>query len=552
MIDPTILATLVAMTDPADRQVAAAALAAELGAEALYAFVPDGELPNLIVPAPGFLEHIPPGNDWRALLERCGDEGTQLTVVSHPQAGRPVPALVCTRAQLTLVLVGGRVASADARLETLRQVMPLLAALLRKEQSERVLNARVRVARDTAKHASFLATTVDKTRAELERTMQAMAAQTASLEEAQAHAEQASRVKDEFLAMLGHELRNPLSPIVTALHILRMESRFTKEHEVIERQVGHLTRLVDDLLDVSRIAGGKVELVREHVELATVAARAREMAMPLFEQKQQTLRVSIPERGLLIDADPARMAQVFSNLLTNAARYSPAGAHVDFTAERQAEQVIVVVKDTGFGIEPKMLEVIFKRFVQAKQGADRADGGLGLGLAIVRSLTELHGGSVSAYSAGKNQGSQFTVTIPLYSGSLARRTPVVTRVSTVRRGRILVVDDNEDANELLCKALVARGHLVQSALDGPSALALAKAQPPELAILDMGLPVMDGYELALLLRAQPGSEQVRLVALTGYGQAEDKRKASAAGFDRHLVKPVPFETLERVMHELLA
>jgi signal transduction histidine kinase/CheY-like chemotaxis protein len=373
------------------------------------------------------------------------------------------------------------------------------------------------------------------------------------LETARVKAETASTAKDEFLAMLGHELRNPLAPIVTALNLmaLRGVSGAERELNVISRQMSHLTRLVDDLLDVSRITRGKVELVMEPTELAEIVARALETASPLFEQRNQYVHVAIPRHGLVVEVDAARMAQAFSNLLTNAAKYSDSGGHVSVSSERVGSEVLIKFSDDGIGIRPEMLPAIFELFVQEQQALDRARGGLGLGLAIVKSVVTMHGGSIAAASAGLGKGSVFSVRLPASSLPAklqgADPAPAAARSSRPSARRVLLVDDNEDAADLLALSLTAAGHTVRTAYDGPSALLALAAFAPEVALLDIGLPAMDGYELAERIRATHAS--VRLIALTGYGQETDRERTRAAGFDAHLVKPVELSvvlsTIER-------
>jgi PAS domain S-box-containing protein len=369
-------------------------------------------------------------------------------------------------------------------------------------------------------------------------------------------AEAANRAKDEFLAMLGHELRNPLSPILTALQLMKLRGSDASQRErtVIERQVNHLTRLVDDLLDVSRIASGRVELKEEVVEMAAVVAKGIEMASPLLEQRAHALTVDVPRHGLTVQGDPTRLSQVVSNLLTNAAKYTPAGGQVTIRAANDGDDVVIRVTDTGIGIAPDVLPRVFDLFVQERQAIDRSQGGLGLGLTIVRSLVERHQGSVSAHSDGPGRGSEFTVRLPkaLSSPELdARRpadSPVASMLSPDRRRNILIVDDNEDAAEMLAETLRMTGHETRVAHDGPAALQLAERFHPDIAFLDIGLPVMDGYELAGRLRELPGLAGISLVAVTGYGQESDRQKSRAAGFHHHLVKPVDFDAVQTVVN----
>jgi PAS domain S-box-containing protein len=367
---------------------------------------------------------------------------------------------------------------------------------------------------------------------------------------ARREAEDANRAKDEFLAMLGHELRNPLAPLVTALELMQMRApdQLARERAVISRQVDHLGRLVDDLLDVSRITRGKVELRRERVPLSNVVAKAIEQTSPLFDQQRHRLTVDVPQ-DLFLYGDPTRLSQIVANLLSNAAKYTPRDGSIAIFAARRGGRIEVTVRDNGIGIAEEMLPQIFDLFVQAPQPSARTSGGLGLGLTIVRSLVEMHGGTVSVRSDGKGKGSQFTVQLPESAEPAAvnqpERVPQLPRALVARR--ILVVDDNEDAAKLLAEVLVAHGHHIRTALDGPSALRVADEFQPEVAVLDIGLPVMDGYELAERMRQTPNLAGMRLIAVTGYGQDSDRARALEAGFHAHLAKPVAIETLVRLV-----
>ena len=363
-------------------------------------------------------------------------------------------------------------------------------------------------------------------------------------------AEEANRAKDEFLAMLGHELRNPLSPILTALQLMRLrgEPSALRERAVIERQVNHLVGLVDDLLDVSRITRGKIELRRRAVDIAEVIAAGIEIASPLLEGKNHSLSLAVARGVLIVDGDPARLAQVVSNLVGNAAKYTDPGGHIRVEARRDGGEIVVSVQDDGMGIPQDLLPRVFDLFEQGPRALDRAQGGLGLGLAIVRSIAAIHGGSVAATSDGPGLGSRFSVRLPATDEQPASTQPPPPLNPRAVRGeaaaiRVLVVDDNEDAALLLREALQAQGFEAHAAHDGPHALELARELPPELAILDLGLPVMDGYELARRLRALPGGARMGLFALTGYGQETDRQRSAAAGFNEHLVKPLDLALL---------
>ncbi len=366
---------------------------------------------------------------------------------------------------------------------------------------------------------------------------------------------EADRHKDEFLALLGHELRNPLAPVRNALAVMKMPgadaSVMRQAREMMERQVEHMVRLVDDLLDVSRIMRGKVELRRERVELAAVVARAVETSQPAVDAEGHQLTVSVPPEPLWVNGDPMRLAQVVGNLLTNAAKYTERGGRIGLTAGREDGEAVLRVRDTGIGIAPELLPRLFDMFFQAERRTKKSQGGLGIGLSLVRGLVELHGGNVEAHSGGPGTGSEFVVRLPLAARDEAKDDP---RAPTgpapepmLAPRRVLIVDDNVDAADSLAMLLRTKGQEVEVAYDGPSALAKAEAAPPAVAFLDLGMPKMDGYELARAFRADPVLKDVILVALTGWGQPEDRERTKEAGFDHHLVKPAEVDAL----HELL-
>ena len=366
-------------------------------------------------------------------------------------------------------------------------------------------------------------------------------------------AESANRAKDEFLAMLGHELRNPLAPILTALQLmqLRDHDKSSKERAIIERHVNHMVSLVDDLLDVARIARGVFELKRSHVELSSVVAQAIEMTAPLVEQRQHELEISVPSHGLTVDGDPRRLAQVIANLLTNAAKYTEARGRITITASRDRDHAVISVRDTGVGIAPEILPHVFDLFVQERQSIERSQGGLGLGLAIVRNLVTMHGGTVSARSFGRGRGSEFVVRLPLVIDDRAGSptTPQAGQIAAPAGVRVLVVDDNADAADLLGDMLRQLGHVAEVAYDGPSALRVASEFSPDVALLDIGLPIMDGYEVGRRLREQLAAKTM-LVAVTGYGQETDKQRTKSLGFDMHMVKPVSLQAISELLERL--
>jgi signal transduction histidine kinase/AmiR/NasT family two-component response regulator len=370
------------------------------------------------------------------------------------------------------------------------------------------------------------------------------------LAKARRDAEAANRAKDEFLAMLGHELRNPLAPILTALQLMHLRGIVGADRErlIIERQVKHVVGLVDDLLDVSRITRGKVQLRRERLQLADVIAKAIEIASPAIEERRQTLQVNVAP-GLDVDGDPARLAQVFANLFNNAAKYTQPQGTIRVLGQRESTGIVVRVSDNGSGIASETLPRIFELFVQERQAIERPQGGLGIGLAIVRSLVQAHGGTVQAESPGKGKGSTFTVTLPVaeVAQPAAAAADAPSRIPAAAGQRLLVVDDNEDAAMLLADSLRALGHTVEVAHDGPSALTVVELFKPGVALLDLGLPVMDGFELGERLRAAPDLHGIVLIAVTGYAQELDRRKSTASGFDAHMAKPIDVHELDKLI-----
>ena len=361
---------------------------------------------------------------------------------------------------------------------------------------------------------------------------------------ARREAEEANQTKDQFLAVLGHELRNPLAPALTALELMKARDAnvFRREREVLERQIAHMARLVNDLLDVSRLARGKVQLTKRRFELRDAVDRAVDMARPLIVENRHDLHVSAPATGLVIHADIDRIVQVLSNLLTNAAKYTPPDGHLTLTASSSDDRAVIVCEDDGPGIPPELAPTLFDPFAQGPRALDRREGGLGLGLALARTFVELHGGTIRVESRGRQAGTRFIVTLPLEpSGDVIVPEEPQTMLTRAPAQRILIVDDNEDACDMLRAALTDAGHVVRAAGDGPRALAIAAEFRPETAVLDIGLAGMDGYELASRLRVVHPA--IRLIALTGYGQAADLRAATAAGFDAHCRKPIATVTL---------
>ena len=360
--------------------------------------------------------------------------------------------------------------------------------------------------------------------------------------------------RNEFLAMLAHELRNPLAPVLNALELMRLcpadSAACARARETASDQLGHLTRLVDDLVDVSRITHGRIQLRKKIVDLAQVVNQAVESVRPLIDIHREELSVSLPPESIQLEADPTRLVQVLSNLLNNAMKYTEDGGQIWLTAERDGQEVVLRVRDTGIGMAPELLPRVFDLFTQGERGLDRSQGGLGIGLTMVRSLVELHGGCVAGRSEGAGRGSEFIVRLPVLPQALhgPEKAPqgLEPPASSPSR-RVLVVDDTISAAESMAELLQLNGHDVRVAYNGPKALETAAGFQPEVVLLDIGMPGMNGYQVAQQLRQLPGLEHTLLVALTGYGQEEDHRRSREAGFQHHLVKPARLSAVEELM-----
>ena len=393
---------------------------------------------------------------------------------------------------------------------------------------------------------------------QLERELASLRRDLGHSEQGRKQAEEALREaderKNEFLATLAHELRNPLAPIRTGVQLLNLLANDSPDaaatRAMIERQLIHMVRLVDDLLDVSRLTRGKVELLPERVELRRVIESAVEANRPLFDAAQHSLTVRLPTPTLWLKADVTRLAQVVGNLLNNAAKFTPEGGQIELAAYQEGGQVIIRVTDNGLGIAPELLPNLFAMFAQSRRTLNRAQGGLGIGLSLVRQLIELHGGTVSVTSAGVGCGSTFTLRLP--SGEAvpevsARLPAALPQPTPSAKLRVMIVDDNIDAAEILAMLLQRSGHSLRTAHSGAKALDIAREFRPDVIFLDIGMPEMDGYEVATRLRHDLGLTETMVVALTGWGSPEDKRKTQAAGFDEHLTKPVDAAAVRRLL-----
>ncbi len=424
------------------------------------------------------------------------------------------------------------------------------------EANERLAQANTALQAEKTRELEAFNATLQQANADLERANLALQSEIVERARAEQALKEADRHKDEFLAMLAHELRNPLAPIRNAVHLMRMknldDAQLRLSRDIIERQLSQLTRLVDDLLDVSRITRGKINLARERIAVSELISRAVETIEPAVQARNHELFVEIADPVLAVYGDPLRLTQALANVLGNAAKYTDAGGQIRVSCRRRKRDLEISVRDSGIGIRPEVLPRIFDLFTQLDQRTEHSPSGLGIGLALVRRLVEMHGGAVEAYSDGPGHGSEFVIRLPL---SIERGEPDAAAVErssvamAVRTRRILLADDNADALESLATLLELNGHEVYRASDGEVALQAAERYRPEIALLDIGMPRLDGYELARRIRCSEWGRAITLVALTGWGQESDRQRAHAAGFDAHLTKPVDHGRLNHMLME---
>lgn len=378
----------------------------------------------------------------------------------------------------------------------------------------------------------------------------------AALQESEQAMKDADRRKDEFLATLAHELRNPLAPIRNSLEVMKRKANdpevVAQSRGTMERQMAQMVRLVDDLLDVSRISRNRLALRRESVAVADIVSNAVEACRPQIDAARHELQIDLPAQPMYVHADQVRLVQVLSNLLTNACKYTEPGGRIAIAARRDGEEVVLTVRDNGMGIPPELLPRAFEMFSQLDRTLDRTQGGLGIGLTLVKRLLEMHEGTITAHSEGAGRGTEFTIRLPALTAGPQPRPPVETATSSGKSGKrkILVVDDNRDSATTLAMLLKITGNELQTAHDGHEAVLKAEQFLPEIILLDIGMPVMDGYEACRAIRTQPWGQQMKIIALTGWGQDSDRRQTREAGFDAHLVKPVEHALLVKTLDEL--
>jgi signal transduction histidine kinase/CheY-like chemotaxis protein len=541
MISFELAALFARLQSPDERGGAARALAAHTGVDQVLLFGKDPEI-GAFLPAPGLPQTLRRGGRWQAFVRLCAAGGSAGAEVPDLRGDGDVNAfgLADAARDAVIVFLGGT--PPPALHAPIAALLALVGPKLAAERAALAAAGHAAAARDGSRRASALNAALDVNRRELQVAYQKVESELVFRRAAEARLRDADRRKDEFLAMLAHELRNPLAPISMAAQILKGGSvtpqRLQQTCAIIDRQISHMTSLLDDLLDVSRVTGGMVTLAQEVHDMRAIVRDAIEQARPLILARGHHLKVELAQAALEVCGDSTRLVQIITNLLNNATKYTPHGGEISLRVAAAPEHVDVTVGDNGIGIEPGLLPQVFDLFTQGERSPDRAQGGLGLGLALVKSLVERHGGTVEARSAGPGCGSEFTVRLPRVHGVVAAPDSPCELTASAGARRIMIVDDNADAAHTLSLYLEALGHKVRVAFDGHSALVMAGQEAPQVLLLDIGLPDIDGFELARSLRALPQTAGAVFIALTGYGQPEDRARSRDAGFDHHLTKPV--------------
>ena len=551
MIPFELVSIFIDLQRPDARLAATEKLARYAGVAQVLLFGRDAEV-GIFLPAPGLPQTLRAGRRWQDFLRQCAEAGCAEASLPTAEAGIDSPGWgQCDSESNAIIVFLGANPAAPAR-AAIAALLPLLGAKLAGELAELAAAGLAAAARESHRRASELNAALDVSRRELQSAYQRAEDELVSRREAESRLREADRRKDEFLAMLAHELRNPLAPIGMAAKVLRFgqatPERVKQTCEIIDRQIAHMASLLDDLLDVSRVTHGRVVLAQELHDMRAIVRDAVEQARPLVDARRHQLSLALPAQAAQVIGDSTRLVQIMTNLLNNATKYTPPGGSIALELTQDASMVQIVVRDNGIGIDAALLPHVFDLFVQGERSSDRAQGGLGVGLALVKSLVERHGGSISVTSAGQGAGSAFTVRLPRAHDAVpASAAPRQGDTVETRVLDILIVDDNADAADTLSMYLATVGHQLHVAYEGHAALALAAQAAPDVLLLDIGLPDIDGYELAQRFRALPQTAQATLVALTGYGQHSDRERSMAAGFDHHLTKPVDVAALLRLL-----
>ncbi|WP_295998939.1 ATP-binding protein [Rugamonas sp.] len=535
---------------PKNRASGAAALAAFSGAEQVLLFGKDKEI-GLFLPAAGLPQTLHEGGRWQSFLKVCEHERFASAIMHSPNGAEISVFGMTDAAALAAIVFLGERPHPDL-CGQVGALLPLLGAMLTVERTAFAADGHAAAARENSRRASALNAALDVNRRELQEAFRQAERELESRRAAESKLREADRRKDEFLAMLAHELRNPLAPINMAAQILKFgpvdPARLSQTCAIIDRQVSHMTRLLDDLLDVSRVTGGMVVLSREVHDMRAIVDQALEQTRPLMNARQHCLTFDLPSVEVLVFGDGTRLVQVVTNLLNNAAKYTPLSGELKIKLALQDDMMVLAVSDNGIGIDAALLPHVFELFIQGERSSDRSQGGLGLGLALVRSLVERHGGAVQARSMGPGLGSEFEVVLPLARpGTLEASDRPSNEAAGMKALDVIVVDDNEDAANTLALFLEGHGHHVRVAFNAASALTMAVAHPPRVMLIDLGLPDMDGRDLARQLRARHTSGNCTYIALTGYGRPEDRASSLKAGFQYHLTKPAnPMELMQLI------
>jgi signal transduction histidine kinase/CheY-like chemotaxis protein len=556
MVPLHLLQIFTQLQSPETRKSGLDALAAYTGAAEAALFGRDPEI-NIFLPALGLPQTLRHGGKWHAFIKESVKASfyTGQLPSQYSEEDKTALAVADKFGSAVLVFLGTELPAPIT--EQIAALLPLIGSKLVLERTAMAASAHAAAARDANRHASSLNTALDASRRELQKALERVEQELISRREAETKLKEADRKKDEFLAMLAHELRNPLAPINMAASILKLpavgKDQAYKASEIIERQVKHMSSLLDDLLDVSRVTRRLIVLEQDVIDLKDTISDALEQTRPLIEAKGHRLTVDMPSYPVTVEGDRTRLVQIVANLLNNAAKYTPAQGKIRLRMHVVNKDVELSIQDNGIGIEEPLLPQVFELFTQAERTSDRTQGGLGLGLALVKSLVELHGGTVEAVSEGLGKGSEFIVRLPLLMsddvGSQEEGAAVDAGLNYVKPS-ILVVDDNVDAAQTLAMYLQAIGHEVLIEYSPQRAIERTKSARPKVCILDIGLPEMDGNELARRLRSIPGMVDAVLVAVTGYGQEQDRHNTMEAGFDHHLVKPVDIKRLAEILGDI--
>jgi signal transduction histidine kinase/ActR/RegA family two-component response regulator len=557
MIPLELVDIFVCLQLPDKREAGLKALADYARVKEAYLFGKDEEL-GIFLPARGLPQTMRQAAKWHSLFAQC-EAGTYLSaLMPSPSNGEQIhSSVIADKLGLSILVLLG-VELDPSIVMQLHALLPLVGAKLTVERAAESAAGHAMAAHDASRQAKSLNIALDANRRELQKAFQQLEKELKVRREAEHKLRETDRKKDEFLAMLAHELRNPLAPINMAAQLIKLPSAGQRQVEhasqIIGRQVAHMTSLLNDLLDVSRVTRGKIALEKEAVDVKGVITDAIEQSKALVQLKQHQLNVHLTGETVYVEGDKTRLVQIIANILVNAAKYTPSQGIIDLQLDATSDAVLIRVSDNGIGIEADLMPHIFELFTQAPRSPDRSQGGLGIGLALVKSLVDQHGGSICAQSQGANLGSEFTVRLPRFSrslhapiSSLENQMPASEEALTV-----LVVDDNVDAASTLAAFIESLGHRVLAGYSGKEAIKLSASQGFDVIFLDIGLPDMTGYEVAKKMRESNVSEGAVLAALTGYGQAQDKELAHEAGFDVHLTKPADFSKLMSVLNQATA